>query len=125
MTGWGKAAGGAQRRKPDRGTAQHFPGGRGEEGGCPGGAGALLFSAAFLMPASSSGASGLSPIRSNLWEQRRLQLLEDLGWPWATPSTPFPPPQTHQEGITIFMLSVTGIRGLRRDSKKGRGAQER
>lgn len=28
-------------------------------------------------------------------------------------------PQTHHEGITIFMLSVTGIRGLGRDGRKG------
>jgi hypothetical protein len=47
--------------------------GRGRE--CWGRAGALLFSAAFLMPASSSGASGLSPIRSNLGKDRQ-ELLE-------------------------------------------------
>lgn len=34
------------------------------------------------------------------------------------------PPQAHQEGITIFMLSVTGIRGLRRGSKEDRHVQE-
>lgn len=47
---------------------------------------ALLFSAAFLMPASSSGASGLSPIRSNLGEDKRW-LLEDPGQPPAVLSS--------------------------------------
>lgn len=88
-------------------------------------AGALLFSAAFLMPASSSGASGLSPIRSNLEKQRHWQLLEDPGQPATGLSAPIsPPPQIYQEGITIFMLSVTGIRGLGKNSKKGHHVPE-
>lgn len=76
------------------------------------------------MPASSSGASGLSPIRSNLREERRWQLLEDPGQPPAALSAAIPAPATHQEGITIFMLSVTGIRGLGRGGEKGHHAQK-
>lgn len=55
-------------------------------------------------------------------EQRQWQLLETLGQtltPCSPLSTHLPQPHTHQEGITIFMLSVTGIRGLGRDSQKG------
>lgn len=53
------------------------------------------------------------------------------GRPWPAPCTPLSshpvpstPRPTHQEGITIFMLSVTGIRGLRRGSEKGHHAQK-
>lgn len=65
-----------------KGSKQALPSASGREGGrgCEVGAGALLFSAAFLIPTSSSGASGLSPIRSNLGKQRQ-QFLEELASP--------------------------------------------
>lgn len=58
-------------------------------------------------------------------------LLEGPGQPPAALSAPIlsppprtTPPPTHQEGITIFMLRVTGIRGLGRGSKKGHDVQK-
>lgn len=44
--------------------------------------------------------------------------------PIALSAPIFPPPQIYQEGITIFMLSVTGIRGLRKNTKKGHHVPE-
>lgn len=64
MSRWGEAAKGPKNGARLRNRPE-LSWGAGEGGG-RGGAGVLLFSAAFLMPASSSGASGLSPIRSNL-----------------------------------------------------------
>lgn len=98
----------------------------------------LLLSAAFLIPASSSGASGVKPIRSNLGEAAESApelsqhpvcrekgvgcsspiLLTPQNTPqgfhplWKTPNSATQ--STHQEGMTIFMLRVTGIRGLQR-----------
>lgn len=56
-------------------------------------------------------------------------VLAATGRPWPAPSpaalsAAVPAPATHQEGITIFMLSVTGIRGLGRGGKKGHHAQK-
>lgn len=79
-----------------KGASRHCPvlreGRVGRE--CEGGAGALLFSAAFLIPTSSSGASGLSPIRSNLGKQRQ-QFLEELASPCSNLSCHlFPAPHS-------------------------------
>lgn len=109
-----RAAGGAPRKDQTEALPSAFLERRGGGRASMLRGGALLFSAAFLMPASSSGASGLSPIRSNLRKQRHWQLQEDPSQPPTTPPAPTARLHTHQEGITIFMLSVTGIRGLGR-----------
>lgn len=44
----------------------------------------------------------------------KAEALELRKTPASTLQLPLPRPHTHQEGITIFMLSVTGIRGLRK-----------
>ena len=119
MTGWRESC----QRDPRKGAKQRYCqalswAGRGGEGGCRGGAGALLFSAAFLMPASSSGASGLSPIRSNLEKQRHWQLLGDLGWPQAAPSSSYSPSPNSPGGHHHLHVEC------HRDPRPGEGQQE-